>query len=119
MCILCSIICAHYLLPNNLCKRFFLEIKLRFGLGVCIFFFLCVLLYVGDHYYCLHTEQYCSHTVTLLFTHLKILKMSFTVQFTYLKLILLQYFQFSVFNFSKNKLYTNRTKGKKTKCWVP
>ena len=39
MCILCSIICAHYLLPNNLCKRFFLEIKLRFGLGVCIFFF--------------------------------------------------------------------------------
>ena len=83
------------------------------------FSFLCVLLYVGDNYYCSHTEQYCSHIVTLRFTHLKILKMSFTVQFTYLKLILLQYFQFSVFNFSKNKLYTNGAKGKKTKCWEP
>ena len=33
--------------------------------------------------------------------------MSHSVLFTHLKIILLQCFQFSVFNFSKNKLYSN------------
>ena len=44
---------------------------------------------------------------TVLFTHLKILIMGPTVLFTHLKIILLQCFQFSVFNFNKNKLYPN------------
>ena len=50
---------------------------------------------------------YCSCTIYALFTYLKILKMSSTVLFIYLKIILLQCFQFLVFNFSKNKLYPN------------
>ena len=37
----------------------------------------------------------------------KILKMGPTVLFTHLKIILLQYFQFSVFNFSNNKSNPN------------
>ena len=48
-----------------------------------------------------------SRTVHALFMHLKILKMNPTTIFTHLKIILLQYFQFLVFNFSKNKLYPN------------
>ena len=40
--------------------------------------------------------------------------MNFTVLFTHLKIILLQYFQFSVL--SKNKLYPNRLNGKKMSC---
>jgi len=31
-----------------------------------------------------------------------------TARFTHLKIILLQYFQFSVFNFQQNKQYPNR-----------
>ena len=46
--------------------------------------------------------------VCALFIRKKILKMGHTVLFTHLKIILLQCFQFSVFNFSKNKLYPNR-----------
>ena len=38
----------------------------------------------------------------------KILKMGPTVLFTHLKIILLQYFQFLVFNFSNNKFNLNR-----------
>ena len=33
--------------------------------------------------------------------------MSLTTLFTYLKIILLQYFQFSIFNFQQNKRYPN------------
>ena len=60
------------------------------------FFFLHVLLQARDNYYCSRTEQYCSHIVAVLFTHLKILKMGQTVLCTYLKIILLQCFQFLV-----------------------
>ena len=42
---------------------------------------------------------------TSLLSHF-LLKMGLTAQFIYLKIILLQYFQFSVF--SKNKLYPNK-----------
>ena len=55
----------------------------------------------------LNRTVHTSHTVTVLFTYLKILKMSHMVLFIYLKIILLQCFQFSVFNFNKNKLYLN------------
>ena len=41
-------------------------------------------------------QQYCLCTITVLFTYLKILKMSHTILFTHLKIILLQCFQFSV-----------------------
>ena len=41
-----------------------------------------------------------------LFTHLKILKIDPTILFTHLKIIL-QYFQFSVFNFNNNKFNSN------------
>ena len=45
---------------------------------------------------------YCSHTVYGTHNHLirkkKILKMDLTILFTHLKIILLQYFQFSIFN---------------------
>ena len=39
--------------------------------------------------------MHCSHTIHILFTYLKILKISLTVLLTYLKIILL----YSVFNF--------------------
>ena len=48
---------------------------------------------------------FMGHTTTLF--RKKILKMDPIVLFTHLKIILLQYFQFLVFNFSKNKLYPN------------
>ena len=60
-------------------------------------------------------KNYCSCTVVVLFTYcsntvhtLKILKMGPMVLFTHLKIILLQYFQFSIFSFSNNKLNPNR-----------
>ena len=59
---------------------------MRFALGM------------GQFYYS-RTEQCCSHTVAILFMHLKILKMGLMVLFTHLKIILLQCFQFSVFSF--------------------
>ena len=40
--------------------------------------------------------SHCLCTVTILFTHLKILKMDSTVLFSHLKIILLQYFQFLI-----------------------
>ena len=42
-----------------------------------------------------------------LFIYLKILKISHTALFTYLKIILLQFFQFLVFSFSNNKFNPN------------
>ena len=59
-----------------------------------------VLAFLRDKNHCLCTIHHCSHTK-------KILKMSPTVLFIYLEIILIQYFQFSVFSFSKNKLYPN------------
>ena len=42
------------------------------------------------------------HTIHILFTYLKILKIDLTVLFTYLKIILLQCFQFSNNKFNPN-----------------
>ena len=47
------------------------------------------------------------HTLFSTVHRLKKIKMGPTVLFTHLKIILLQFFQFSIFNFSKNKLYPN------------
>ena len=56
-------------------------------------------------------KNYCLCTVAVLFTYcsstVHVLKMSPTVLFTHLKIILLQCFQFSVFSFSNNKLNPN------------
>ena len=44
-------------------------------------------------------KNHHSRTVAALFTYLKILKMDPMILFIHLKITLLQYFQFSVFNF--------------------
>ena len=59
----------------------------------------------GDNYHCNSTV----HGTHNHFIQKKILKMSPTVLFTHLKIILLQCFQFLVFNFSKNKFNPNGT----------
>ena len=46
---------------------------------------------------------HCACTIT----HLKILKIGPMTLFTHLKIILLQYFQFSIFSFSNNKFNSN------------
>ena len=56
----------------------------------------------------MHTfNLYINITIHSTVHALKILKMDPTVLFTHLKIILLQYFQFSVFNFSNNKFNPN------------
>ena len=72
---------------------------------------------------CLREETkfivHCSRTVPVLFTYCSwdpqslyseknILKIGPTILFTYLKIILLQCFQFLIFNFSNNKFNLNR-----------
>ena len=59
-----------------------------------------------DNYHCSVTVQYCLCTASVLFIHcsntvhtFKNIKNCLTVLFTYLKIILLQCFQFSVFSF--------------------
>ena len=82
-----------------------------FGLRVCVlhfglFFFFCA--WTVNHMNLLYRyKNHCSRTVTALFMYLKILKMDPTILFTHLKIILLQYFQFSVFNFNKNRFNPN------------
>ena len=59
-------------------------------------------------FFFIHVQQLLGDSV--LFVHCsseKKLKIGPTVLFTHLKIILLQCFQFSVFNFSKNKLHPN------------
>ena len=51
-------------------------------------------------FYCVGDKKHCSYTVHTLFT-------GSTTLFTHLKIILLQYFQFSVFSFSNNKFNPN------------
>ena len=53
--------------------------------------------------FCFRGQKHCSRTVKHCSWVKKILKL-----FTHLKIIMLQYFQFSGFSFSKNKLYSNR-----------
>ena len=45
---------------------------------------------------------------TNIFITKTLIKMSIMVLFIYLKIILLQYFQFSIFNFQQNKRYSNK-----------
>ena len=63
------------------------------------FFFLLVNSKIMWFYYA-GDKKHCSRTIHALFT-------GPTTLFTHLKIILLQCFQFSVFSFSKNKLYPN------------
>ena len=89
------------------------KIKRSFGRDEfqLFFFFPLHAFQLGDRSYCSHcvvTIHTLFRTVHVLFTHFSAtfsLKMVPTTLFTYLKIILLQYFQFSVF--SKNKLYPN------------
>ena len=50
---------------------------------------------------------YCSRDLQVQKSTSFILKMGLTALFTHLKIILLQCFQFLIFSFSKNKLYSN------------
>ena len=80
------------------------------------FFFFCACVSKGQNSlftYCLTLFTHCLCTVYETHSHFiqkKNLKMGLTVLFTHLKIILLQCFQFSIFNFSKNKLYPNGPK---------
>ena len=70
-------------------------------------------------FFFIHTQQLlgesvlfitgCALFITVLHTvhQKKKLKMGPMTLFTHLKIILLQFFQFSIFSFSKNKLYPN------------
>ena len=73
---------------------------------VCIFFFFffftCVFCFLRQITLFITVHGTHNH-----FIQKNILKMGPMVLFTYLKIILLQYFQFSIFNFNKNKLYPN------------
>ena len=80
-----------------------------FGVGVCVlrfcifrFFSLCI----NSNLTRFTVQEQKSLFITV---HVlkKILKMGLTVLFTHLKIILLQYFQFSVFSFSNNKIIPN------------
>ena len=89
-------------------------LDLRHVYCVCVFFFFTRFALGYETIITVHVLQwYCSHcsnTVHGTYNHFiqkKILKMGLTVLFTHLKIILLQYFQFSIFNFNKNKLYLN------------
>ena len=110
------------------CAKRTIQMGTKFGFGsgccVCLYHFsLFSFLFFVTHAF-RRTNGYCSWTVAIyswlfslfyqscdLWTVHKthklhflvtfLLKMSLTVLFTYLKIILLQYFQFSVFNFSK------------------
>ena len=80
-----------------------------FGVGVCVlrfcifrFFSLCM-----NSNLTRFTVQGTKITVYHCLRAKKILKMGLTVLFTHLKIILLQYFQFSVFSFSNNKIIPN------------
>ena len=84
---------------------------LRFGFSVCVFIsmfsFLFFFFFSFMHFRETKFTVYnCSSTVYALFTEsiatlfrIKILKIGLTVLLTHLKIILLQYFQFSVFSF--------------------
>ena len=67
-----------------------------FAFGVAFFFFLCTRITLFRRHYALF--MYCLQDPQLLYSE-KILKMGPTTLFTHLKIILLQYFQFSVFSF--------------------
>ena len=57
----------------------------------------------------MHTfNLYINITVHSTVHALKILKMDHTVLFIHLKIILVKYFQFSIFNFNNNKFNPNR-----------
>ena len=80
-----------------------------FGVGVCVlrfcifrFFSLCM-----NSNLTRFTVQGTKITVYHCSRAKKILKMGLTVLFTHLKIILLQYLQFSVFSFSNNKIIPN------------
>ena len=83
-------------LGDNLCPHFHV-----FQFTFSTFFFCLHLLTLEDNFYCYEQCIHCSHTVHTLFTYLKILKMGLTILFTYLNIILLQCFQFSVFSFQQ------------------
>ena len=113
--------------PNNLPSPSYYRQKttlilvwvwIQFEFCVCIFllfFFFFLLLHPFQRRknslftYYLTLFRYCLRTVHGTHSHFiqKKLKMGPTVLFTHLKIILLQYFQFSIFNFNKNKLYPN------------
>ena len=84
------------------------------GLGECLdmnFFFHAFLVF-RDKFYHSSLFMHCSRTVHAQFMGptiilFKKIKMDLTVPFIHLKIILMQCFQFLIFNFNKNKLYEN------------
>ena len=107
MCILCSIICAHYLLPNNLCKRFFLEIKLRFGLRICIFFFMRFALCRGQLLLFTHWAILFTHCNTTVYAF-KSIKNEFYGTIHIFKIYFVTVFSVFSFQFQQNKFYPHR-----------
>ena len=83
------------------------------GLGECLDmnFFFHVFLVFKDKFYHSSLFTHCNKTVHAQFMgptislFRKKIKIDLTILFTHLKIILIQYFQFSIFNFNKNKLY--------------
>ena len=91
------------------------ETKWVFGCTAC--FWVCIFFFLFSFFFLLfetnNTIQNTVHALlkgptTTLLRKKKILKIGLTALFTHLKIILLQCFQFSVFNFQQNKLYPNR-----------
>ena len=81
------------------------------------FFFFFTISALGDK----STVYILLSTVYTLFGtvyELKNIKNGSTILFTYLKIILLQYFQFSVFSFSNNKFNPNGPKNKNLACSI-
>ena len=68
--------------------------------------------------HCAGDIVHCSRDLHPLYSE-KILKMGLTELFIHLKIILLQYFQFSVFSFQQNKLYSNEPKVSNFSIFLP
>ena len=117
---------------------FQLKPTFTFSFHVSVFFFLFFFFFSAWPVNLLcRDKNYCSYTVSVLFTYcnstvhaLNILKMGLTVLFTPLKIILLQYFQFSVSatissiqTVPQSHVYSPlrqmKTKTGKIKEWVP
>ena len=89
---------------------FFSNWRLRFSSTRFLFFFFFSQPQLLTKFSVNSALVHCSQTHKLQFLATFLLKMILTVLFTYLKIILLQYFQFSVFNFNKiNSIQTTHS----------
>ena len=85
-----------------------LKLNPAFSRFTFFFFFFFLAWIVISYEFTMHETKITIHVLFINIHTLKNIKMSPTVLFTHLKIILLQYFQFSVFSFSnikKGKIY--------------